>query len=98
MPTRRAAWLHRALESYRIPAPLVGMPVAAGVVPARLSPVFRDRDELSTASDLGYTIEEALRQSWCLVVVCSPAAARSRWVDAEVEAFRKLGRGDRIHC
>ena len=96
--TAWAAWLHRALESYRIPAPLVGMPVAAGVVPARLSPVFRDRDELSTASDLGYTIEEALRQSWCLVVVCSPAAARSRWVDAEVEAFRKLGRGDRIHC
>ncbi len=93
-----AGWLHRALESYRIPGPLVGLPIAAGSVPARLRPVFRDRDELPTSGDLGFTIEEALRQSWCLVVVCSMAAAKSRWVDAEVEAFRKLGRGDRIHC
>ncbi len=93
-----AGWLHRALESYRIPGPLVGLPIAAGTVPTRLRPVFRDRDELPTSGDLGYTIEEALRQSWCLVVVCSMAAAKSRWVDAEVAAFRKLGRGDRIHC
>ncbi|MBN8482584.1 MAG: toll/interleukin-1 receptor domain-containing protein [Xanthomonadales bacterium] len=93
-----AAWLHRALESYRIPGPLVGLPIAAGTVPTRLRPLFRDRDELPTSADLGYTIEEALRQSWCLVVVCSPAAARSRWVDAEVAAFRALGRGERIHC
>jgi len=93
-----AAWLHRALETYRMPRPLIGMPIPAGSVPARLSPIFRDRDELPTASDLGHTIEEALRQSWCLVVICSPAAAKSRWVDAEVEAFRRLGRSERIHC
>lgn len=93
-----AGWLHRALESYRIPGPLVDLPIAAGTVPLRLRPIFRDRDELPTSGDLGYTIEEALRQSWCLVVVCSTAAAKSRWVDAEVEAFRKLGRGERIHC
>ena len=93
-----AGWLHRALESYRIPRPLVGLPIAAGTVPMRLRPVFRDRDELPTSGDLGYTIEEALRQSWCLVVVCSRAAAKSRWVDAEIAAFRDLGRGDRIHC
>lgn len=93
-----AAWLHRALESCRVPAPLIGMPITAGTVPARLAPIFRDRDELPTSSDLGFTIEEALRQSWCLIVVCSPAAAKSRWVNAEVETFRSLGRGDRIHC
>ncbi len=91
-------WLHRALESWRLPQGLVGAPIAAGVVPARLAPVFRDRDELPTATDLGQTVSEALRQSWSLVVVCSPAAAASRWVNEEVRAFQRLGRGDRIHC
>lgn len=91
-------WLHRALESYRLPRRLIGAPIAAGRVPARLVPVFRDRDELPSASDLGQAIEEALRQAWCLIVVCSPAAARSRWVDEEVRTFRRLGRTERIYC
>lgn len=90
-------WLHRALESYRVPPGLVGLPIAAGVVPARLSPIFRDRDELPTATDLGRSVGEALRQSWSLIVVCSPAAAQSRWVNEEVRQFQLLGRGERIH-
>ncbi len=91
-------WLHRALESYRVPPRLVGLPIAAGVIPARLTPIFRDRDELPTATDLGRSVAEALRQSWCLIVVCSPAAAQSRWVNEEVRQFRRLGRAERIHC
>ena len=91
-------WLHKALETYRVPKRLRGMPIAAGRVPASLSPIFRDRDELPTASDLGSAIEQALRQSWCLIVICSPESARSRWVNEEVLAFQRLGRGDRIHC
>lgn len=92
------SWLHRALESYRVPQRLVGLPIAAGTVPARLNPVFRDRDELPTATDLGRSVAEALRQSWCLIVVCSPAAAQSRWVNEEVRQFQRLGRADRIYC
>lgn len=91
-------WLHRALETYRVPARIVGQPIAAGAIPARLAPVFRDRDELPTATDLDRTVAEALRQSWALVVVCSPAAAQSRWVNEEVREFQRLGRGARIHC
>jgi tetratricopeptide (TPR) repeat protein len=91
-------WLHKALETYRVPKRLQGMPTAAGRVPARLAPIFRDRDELPTASNLGTAIEEALRQSWCLIVICSPDAAQSRWVNEEVLAFQRLGRGNRIHC
>jgi tetratricopeptide (TPR) repeat protein len=33
-----------------------------------------------------------------LIVICSPTAARSRWVDQEVETFKKLGRSDAIYC
>lgn len=91
-------WLHRALETYRIPSRLVGQPIAAGTIPPRLGPVFRDRDELPTATDLDRTVAEALRQSWSLVVVCSPASAQSRWVNEEVREFQRLGRADRIHC
>ena len=95
---RWGAWLHKALERYRVPRRLVGRVTAAGVVPARLAPVFRDREELATATDLGRIVNAALEQSAALVVVCSPAAAASRWVGEEVRAFRRLGRGERIFC
>jgi tetratricopeptide (TPR) repeat protein len=95
---RPARWLLQRLESYRVPARLVGKDGRFGPVPARIGAVFRDRDELPTASDLGGTITTALEQSAALVVLCSPAAAQSRWVNAEVAAFRASGRGDRIFC
>jgi eukaryotic-like serine/threonine-protein kinase len=60
--------------------------------------VFRDRDELPSAGDLGETITAALNDSAALVVICSPAAANSRWVNAEIAAFRASGRVDRIFC
>ncbi|MCK9539423.1 TIR domain-containing protein [Dokdonella sp.] len=91
-------WLQRAIETYRVPRRLVGEPIAAGQVPARLLPVFRDREELPTAADLGRAVAEALQQSWCLIVICSPAAAASRWVNEEIREFQRLGRAGRIHC
>ncbi|WP_424682127.1 TIR domain-containing protein [Frateuria sp. YIM B11624] len=95
---RWAEWLHRALETYRVPSRLVGLVTAAGTVPRRLAPIFRDREELASSSDLGGKVDLALAQSANLIVVCSPAAATSRWVGAEVRAFRRLGRSDRIFC
>ncbi|PTR32532.1 TIR-like protein DUF1863 [Luteibacter sp. OK325] len=93
-----AAWLHRALETYVIPKRLVGKSTAMGVIPARLAPVFRDRDELASADDLGRTVNAALAQSECLLVICSPQAAVSRWVNEEVLSFKRLGRDERIFC
>ncbi len=95
---RHARWLLQRLEGYRVPKRLVGTVGRHGPVPARLGPVFRDRDELHAAGDLGSTITAALADSAALVVVCSPAAARSRWVNAEADTFRASGRGDRIFC
>jgi tetratricopeptide (TPR) repeat protein len=82
-----AEWLHRALESYRAPPRLSaksGASIAGG-----LRPIFRDRDELSAAADLGETIRDALDRSDALIVLCSPTAATSRWVDQEVAYFLK---------
>ena len=91
-----AAWLQRALETYRVPRRLVGSAGPFGPIPARIAPVFRDREDLSSAADLSATVKEALEAAESLVVVCSPAAARSAWVDSEISYFRALGRGDRI--
>jgi tetratricopeptide (TPR) repeat protein len=93
-----ANWLHRSLEAYRLPRQLVGKITARGPVPKRLAPVFRDREELATATDLGTVINEALAQSACQIIVCSPRSARSRWVNEEILAFKRLGREDRIFC
>ncbi|MEP6938965.1 MAG: toll/interleukin-1 receptor domain-containing protein [Rudaea sp.] len=93
-----ADWLHKALETYRVPSRLVGQVTAAGVIPPRLIPIFRDREELSSANDLSRKVNGALAQSASLVVICSPHAAASRWVNEEVLAFKRLGRGDRIFC
>jgi eukaryotic-like serine/threonine-protein kinase len=79
-------------------------PAAAGRHPrarrpdSRLFPIFRDREELNTATSLSASIQEALAQSADLIVLCSPAAAQSRWVNQEILLFKKLGRADRIHA
>jgi tetratricopeptide (TPR) repeat protein len=91
-------WLHKALESYRPPKQIVGTVTARGPVPKRLAPVFRDREELASATDLGTLLNEALRQSACQIVICSPSSARSKWVNEEILAFKRLGREDRIFC
>jgi len=93
-----AAWLHRALESYRVPRNLVGTRTSVGEVPARIRPVFRDRDDLSSATDLEDTVKEALADSESLIVLCSPDAAASQWVKEEIRYFAHLGRADRIFC
>src|ERR1700757_2553317 len=89
-------WLHRALETYRVPRRLVGRAGPDGPVPRRLYPVFRDQEELASSPDLSAAIDQALRQSQCLILVASPYAAVSKWVDQEIARFRALGRGGRI--
>lgn len=90
-------WLHRRLESYRPPRQL-HIDGLEGTGSVRLAPVFLDREELATSASLGESVRQALTQSMYLVVVCSPRAVRSRWVDQEIRTFQQLGRGDRILC
>jgi tetratricopeptide (TPR) repeat protein len=85
-----ADWLHAELEAFRVPSALVGRLTAHGPVPRRLTPIFRDRHELAAADDLGEEIREALSNSRCLIVLCSPAAASSKWTHAEIETFKQL--------
>lgn len=90
-----ARWLQRALEGYRLPSSLRK---SRPGLPARLYPIFRDRDELASTQDLSDSIRRALDDSDALIVLCSPAAAASRWVNEEIHRFRDSGRGSRIFC
>ncbi|WP_162888201.1 toll/interleukin-1 receptor domain-containing protein [Sphingomonas mesophila] len=92
---RAAARLHSALERFRVPPALIGRPHPLGTIPRKLSPVFRDRQELAAASNLSREIGEALDASSYLVVLCSPAAARSKWVDQEIREFQRRHGTDR---
>jgi len=71
-----AVWLHRALERYRVPRRLAG---TDGL--RRLGKMFRDEEELAAAAELGPKIEQALKSSDVLIVICSPNSARSKWVN-----------------
>ncbi len=90
-----ARWLQRSLEKYRPPKTLY---FAHPDLPKRLFPIFRDRDELASGSDLSESIRSAMDDSDALIVICSPAARASRWVNEEIRRFRLSGRGHRIFC
>jgi WD40 repeat protein len=93
-----SAWLHRSLETYRVPRRLAGRPSRDGVVPSRIYPVFRDREELPGSADLAANITEALAASRYLVVICSPRSAVSRWVNEEIRAFKATHGEGRVLC
>jgi hypothetical protein len=90
-----AKWLHKSLETYRLPKRLVGRETEFGPVPERIAPVFRDRDELATATNLGDILTAALEQSACQLVICSRKSAKSRWVNEEIKTFKRLGKSTR---
>jgi WD40 repeat protein len=93
-----AAWLHRSLEHYYVPRSFVGSATRVGIVPKRLYPIFRDRDELPSSSSLSQEIQEALVQSRNLLIVCSPHAVVSHWVKEEILSYKRLGRSSRVFC
>ena len=84
-----ANWLHHALETYHLPQASV-----ADGAPARLNPIFKDREELPAAESLGAQIDKAIAASDALIVLCSPDAAQSPWIAKEVDAYKRL-HGDR---
>ena len=61
-----AKWLHKQLEKYKIPKELKENHPN---LPQKLFPLFRDRDELSTSSNLGAEILKSLHSSEYLIPI-----------------------------
>ena len=82
-----AAKLQRRLERYRLPKAIAQTRAARS---QDLGIIFRDREDLAAASNLSTAIRAAISRAEALVVICSPDAAASPWVAAEIELFREL--------
>ncbi len=97
MGRKWATWLHESVENYEIPEDLIGRTDLRGnPVPPSLYPVFRDEEELPADADLSTNLRRALENSGLLVVICSPRAAKSRFVADEIRHFKEIGKSDRI--
>ena len=86
--TAWAKWLHRALENFTIDKDLVGRETAAGTIPTTLRPIFRDRDDFTAGHTLSEQTLAALDASHALIVICSPASAKSHYVTEEIRLFK----------
>lgn len=93
-----AGKLYGKLQSYRTPETLRGRDTAHGPAPASLHPIFRDQEENPASASLSNHAQSALMEATDLIVLCSPNAARSRWISQEIAYFQHLGKGARIHA
>ncbi len=94
--TSEAAWLHKKLEEWRIDRDLVGRETDIGPVPDTLRPIFRDREDFAGGHSLEQATSAALEASEFLIVLCSPSAVASDYVNEEVRKFKAMGRADRV--
>lgn len=81
-----AKWIQHEFEYYILPDSLnkrTDLP--------SFRPVFRDEDELA-GGDLTPQIIEALKDSSYLVVICSPNAVESPYVNGEIRNFLTIGK------
>lgn len=86
-----ASWLQNKLEHFRLPNNMGGK----DVLPKYIRPVFKDTSELASGV-LVNRIQEALDNSHFLIVICSPSAAKSPWINKEANYFIESGRAERI--
>ena len=83
--------LYRRLTDYRLPKKFRGPNGDAS-----LGRFFLDKEELGAAGELDEELYEKLDEADRLIVCCSPAAAKSKWVDAEAQAFIERRGRDRL--
>jgi len=85
--------LHTKLETYVIPQELYKK---YPNIPKKLSPIFRDIEQLRAGDKLANKILEKLQNSENLIVICSPRSAKSEWVNKEIIDFKRMHGENRI--
>ncbi|MBO4455932.1 MAG: toll/interleukin-1 receptor domain-containing protein [Bacteroidales bacterium] len=85
--------LQRKLEHYRLPATLCSQ---TGHKRTPLRPVFFAATDIQPGG-LSKELQDRLKASRNLIVICSPNSAQSEWVGKEIAFFHSLGRADNIH-
>ena len=85
--------VQQKLEHYRMPAILCS---EHGWKRTPIKPVFFAPTDIQPGG-LTEELQERLRASRNLIVICSPNSAQSEWVGKEIEFFHQLGRTKQIH-
>lgn len=85
--------LQRKLEGYRMPATLCSN---HGWERQPIKPVFFAPTDIQPGG-LTAELQERLKASRNLIVICSPHSAKSEWVGEEIAFFHSLGRTESIH-
>lgn len=85
--------LQKKMEHYKMPATLCS---EHGWERTPIKPVFFAPTDIQPGG-LSEELQERLRASKNLIVICSPNSAQSEWVGKEIEFFHKLGRTKNIH-
>ena len=94
--SRDTSWgkrLQRKLEGYRMPATLCS---EHGWERKPIKPVFFAPTDIQPGG-LTAELQERLKASRNLIVICSPHSAKSEWVGKEIAFFHSLGRTADIH-
>lgn len=95
--SKDVAWgkrLQRKLEGYKMPATLCR---EHNWERNPIKPVFFAPTDIQPGG-LAAELQERLKASRHLIVICSPNSAKSEWVGKEIEFFHSLGRTANIHC
>jgi WD40 repeat protein len=88
--------LHRRLETHALPQAVLRTIRDAPHGTRQIGRIFRDEDELVPGENLPERIQRALKDSEFLVVICSPAAVKSLYVNLEIEWFRTTNNRNNI--
>lgn len=85
--------VQKKLEHYRMPATLCS---EHGWERTPIKPVFFAPTDIQPGG-LTEELQERLKASRNLIVICSPNSAKSEWVGKEIKFFHELGRTKQIH-
>ena len=94
--SKDTAWgkkLQKKLEHYKMPATLCS---EHNWQRTPIKPVFFAPTDIQPGG-LSEELQERLKATQNLIVICSPNSAKSKWVGREIEFFHNLGRTKNIH-
>lgn len=85
--------VQKKLEGYRMPSTLCSQ---HGWPRTPMRPIFFAPTDIQPG-ELTVELQERMKASRHLIVICSPNSAQSKWVGKEISYFHSLGRAQNIH-
>ncbi|MBQ2190064.1 MAG: toll/interleukin-1 receptor domain-containing protein [Paludibacteraceae bacterium] len=90
---KEAVHLQHTIERYRLPAVLCRQNAS---IPKHIKPLYCYLNDMHAGEELMLELKSRMERSRYLIVVCSPKAARSAYINSGIDYFVSLGRRDSI--